>query len=559
MRKSKLLSAVKYVSMSVLGAALSLTLIIASKTISKADGVTTGVSFYPNDNSMTITGNIVNDDEHKNGIVLESKYNKDDVEHLIINGATFPSDATSLFAGFDNVKSIYISSPNTSSTTNMSWMFNGLKKLEDIKIESMNTSTVTNMAGMFSNCSALTELDITSLSVNHITDTANSDDNMADMFRECTNLERIVVASNWQIDSSVHGSNMFYGDFKLVGGNGTKYVHPSSDSSMAVYAKIDSDKTQGYLTNYGVPKIKAGFDTEGSKFVLSVLIDQGEDTTEHTYKVSYGTNENYAVITLGGTSIDPRSGSFELTAVAKEINDAKPLVIKKDDVEVFNNSISVAYYLRRLIDIYDSSSASDTKIRNMAGSILRYGAAAQIYFKHNTSDLANKGVDGFTNFTDNINQFSDNYDSSFDPAAMNTALSKAGYKDDKAVTYSAMNLSFDEDLTFMMAFKVPSNSSADYVIESELSDLIKNKHKQGDQDDANYSLTTGGPSYIVTMTKNINVKNLDQALFSSDDFGQDVTPVLYLYRVYKASSNPDMKNLAISLYDFHVRAKAYQN
>jgi len=237
MRKSKLMSAVKYVSMSVLGAALSLTMIIASKTISKADGVTTGVSFDPNDNSMTITGNIVNDDEHKNGIVLGSEYNKENVEHLLINGATFPSDATSLFAGFNNVKTIYISSPITSGTTNMSWMFNNLKKLEDITIESMNTSTVTNMAGMFSNCSALTELDITSLSVNHITDTANSDDNMADMFKECTNLERIVVASNWQIDSSVHGSNMFYGDFKLVGGNGTKYVHPSSDSPMLFMLK----------------------------------------------------------------------------------------------------------------------------------------------------------------------------------------------------------------------------------------------------------------------------------------------------------------------------------
>jgi len=192
----------------------------------------------------------------------------------------------------------------------------------------------------------------------------------------------------------------------------------------------------------------------------------------------------------------------------------------------------------------------------MAGSILRYGAAAQKYFKHNTDKLANKGIVGFTNFTDNINQFSDNYDSSFDPAAMNKALSDAGYKDDKAVAYSAMNLSFDEDLTFMMAFKVPNGESATYLADPALANLIKSKHKPNAD---NCSLESGGPNYIVTMTKNINVKNLDQALFSSDDFGQDVTPVLYLYRVYKASTNPDMKNLAISLYDFHVRAKAYQN
>ena len=117
-----------------------------------------------------------------------------------------------------------------------------------------------------------------------------------------------------------------------------------------------------------------------------------------------------------------------------------------------------------------------------------------------------------------------------------------------------MNLSFDEELTFMMAFKVPSGSSDTYVNDTTLANLIKSKHIQSDD---NYSLVTGGGSYIVTMTQNINVKNLDSAVFGADMFGQDVTPVLYLYKVYNASTNENMKNLAIALYDFHVRAKAY--
>ena len=169
---------------------------------------------------------------------------------------------------------------------------------------------------------------------------------------------------------------------------------------------------------------------------------------------------------------------------------------------------------------------------------------------------SNKGIDGFTDYTNNISSFPDNFDASFDSTNMDKALSDAGYTGENAVTYSAMNLSFDEDLTFMMAFKVPSNSSAEYVNNSKLSALIKDKHQL---DDANYSLTTGGPSYIVTMTKNINVKNLDKPVFSSADFGQDVTPVLYLYRVYKKTSNENMKNLAIALYDFHKRAQTYPN
>ena len=559
MKRLNLKSFVKHLSMAALGAVLTAGIVIAPQLSVRADSApteTTGVEFSSDTLSIT-NGVIVNDSQH--GIVLpaEKNINKEEVKHIIISGSKFPEDATSMFEGFSNVTSIVIKNSDTTDLTNMSYMFNGLTNLIGIEI-SIDTANVTKMSGLFCDCLNLTEVDLTSFTVSQIKDSIPDggtfkSDNMGYMFQNCGKLTRIIVNDNWSIDESVQGIDMFLGDYSLAGGNGTSYVHPGTgDYPMAQYAKIDKENQSGYLSSNSSLKINAGLKTDGNKFILSVSIDQGEDTNANTYKISYGDIENYAEFTLGGTGSAPRVGSFEIKAVAKEMDVPKTLIIKKNNTEVFKNeNISVAYYLRRIAQIY----SSNTSTYKIAGSMLRYGLAAQKYFNKSGS-LANNGIDGFKNYNENITSFDGISDTSFNPANMNKYLSDAGYTGENAVTYSAMNLSFDEDLTFMMAFKVPSGSSETHVNDTNLANLIKTKH-QGNSDD--YSLVTGGSSYIVTMTKNINVKNLDQAVFSSADFGQNVTPVLYLYRVYNKSTNENMKNLAIALYDFHKRAQTYSN
>lgn len=555
MKNSRIKSVVKNLSLAAIGTLVLLGFVVVPKMTVKAESESTGVTY--SDKCLTITGTIVNDPDLKTGIVLPAalSIDKKEVEHILVSStAVFPVNAYGLFEGFDNVTSIAIQSSNMTNTTNTRYMFNNLSKLSGLSITGVNTSHVTQMTGMFNGCSSLTKLDLSSFTVSQIQDTTALGDNMDYVFSACSNLETIIVPATWSLNASVNGVNMFYGDYKLKGGNGTVYTHPSGDTKMASFARIDKVGEPGYLSVYGSLLIGAQLKTDGSRFILSVSIDQGEDYSAHTYVVSYGDITNYATIDLGGSTSAPRVGSFELNACAKELNDGKTMIIKKDGTEVFNNQVSIAYYLRRLFDISDSDSDADNKIKNMAGSILRYGAAAQKFFNHNTDNLANKGIDGYTDYTHNIDIFTGVSDTAFNATAMNNAFVAAGYKDDSAVTYSQMNLSFDEDLTFMMAFKVPNGTSATYVADENLANLIKSKHKQSE---ANYSLHTGGANYIVTMTKNINVKNLDSAVFGSTEFGQDVTPVLYLYRVYKGTSNENMKNLAVALYDFHVRAKAY--
>ena len=55
------------------------------------------------------------------------------------------TNASSMFSGCDSLKSINLSSFNTSKTTNMGNMFDGCSSLTNINLSSFNTSKVTDM------------------------------------------------------------------------------------------------------------------------------------------------------------------------------------------------------------------------------------------------------------------------------------------------------------------------------------------------------------------------------------------------------------------------------
>ena len=60
-----------------------------------------------------------------------------------------------MFNGCSSLKSIDLSSFNTSNVNNMSCMFNVCSSFESIDLSSFNTSNVNDMSFMFSFCSSL--------------------------------------------------------------------------------------------------------------------------------------------------------------------------------------------------------------------------------------------------------------------------------------------------------------------------------------------------------------------------------------------------------------------
>ena len=158
-----------------------------------------------------------------------------------INGLEFlnTSEVTDMQSMFESteLRSLDLSSFNTSKVANMSRMFMNSNELSDINLSGFNTSEVTTMTYMFFGCKVQT-LDLSSFNTAKVTD-------MSNMFINCDNLMTIFVSNGWTMGAVTNGNNMF-GCPNLVGGMGTTYSSAYSDAS---YAHIDGGTSNpGYFT-----------------------------------------------------------------------------------------------------------------------------------------------------------------------------------------------------------------------------------------------------------------------------------------------------------------------
>jgi surface protein len=124
----------------------------------------------------------------------------------------------------------------------------GTLNADDVKAYANDSSVkkITASAGTVlpADCSGLfagSKAEIIDLGNSDISAVTNTDN----MFAECSDLTTVIVPKNWSTDSVTDSENMFTGDTKLVGGNGTAY---DPDHTDAEYARIDTPDAPGYFT-----------------------------------------------------------------------------------------------------------------------------------------------------------------------------------------------------------------------------------------------------------------------------------------------------------------------
>ena len=187
------------------------------------------------------------------------------IEYLHTNRVT---DMKYMFAYCSKLTTIDLSGFNADNVTNMFGMFEGCSALTTLDARWLSSENVTNMRNMFRNCSALTSLKVSSWSVINVTNMSymfencsNLTDlnlngwitrkvtNMENMFNNCSKLKTISVGDGWSTASvSTSASDgMFLWCSSLVGGNGTTYDVDHIDKE---YARVDVDRSPGYLTSY---------------------------------------------------------------------------------------------------------------------------------------------------------------------------------------------------------------------------------------------------------------------------------------------------------------------
>ena len=451
MKRLNLKSFVKHLSMAVLGTVIAIGFINTPKMTVKAQTFSNDYCSYDsNEQRLTLTGIVVNVVDAKDGgIVLPDGVNKTDVKRILATDeAVLPENSKDLFEGFSNLLAASLKKADTSNVKNMGYMFNDCTNLAEVELP-IDTTEVKVMSGMFMNCSSLTLLDISSFTVSQIIDETPEgeslkSDNMQEMFSGCTSLQTIVVNTSWVLDESVAGTNMFYNCVSLCGGNGTVFNSTKLDAD---YAKIDTSSTKGYLSTSTSLILYGQLKTSGNKYILDLSFTN-KTYGERTYSIEYN-GKTIDQVTLPYNQTE----HFEINAVAKEMNTAKTLKITSGEEVLINKSISIADYLRNIVDIYETSNPTVSKV---AGAMLRYGAASQLFFDPSTPEaqLANYNVWGYEDFKYNITPPGAGL-YPIDATAINADLATYG------ASYYGFNLSLDEEITFMMAFKLPDNATGD--------------------------------------------------------------------------------------------------
>ena len=112
-------------------------------------------------------------------------------------------------------------------------------------LEYLNTENVTTMENMFRGCGALIELDLMNFNVGIVTSTYM-------MFSQCTSLETIYAATDWNTETNTLSAYMFGNCQKLMGGAMTSYAASYTDKT---YAHPDGGSANpGYFTDKTQPR-----------------------------------------------------------------------------------------------------------------------------------------------------------------------------------------------------------------------------------------------------------------------------------------------------------------
>ena len=336
--------------------------------------------------------------------------------------AVLPADCYKLFYNFKCVTEIDLSKADTSNVTDMSYMFNDCSRLTSLDLSSFDTSNVTNMAYMFSNCSNLTSLNLSSFDTSNVKsmrymfcncksltslDLSSFNtfcmDDFENMFANCSAL-KTVYATYWFATYWAPREPMFYGCDSLVGGKGTKYNSSLTEDSD--YAYVDGvDGKKGYFTSndiyeiefkhncsfnndlsmyYAVPKSEL----EGySNIRLKVSKEEyAEGASKPTIKektlTSYSettiSGEKYYMFAFDGITSTDMGSKLKATLYADK---GGATYLTKTDI------YSVKEYVSDRLEY----SKSET-YKKMLVDMLNYGAAAQVHFNKNASDLVNKDL-----------------------------------------------------------------------------------------------------------------------------------------------------------------------
>ena len=280
--------------------------------------------------------------------------------------------------------------------------------------------------------------------------------------------------------------------------------------------------------------------TIGVNFYMTL----GQDVLENssTAYMLFTINGKTQKVKVSDASRDDDYYIFRCNVVAKEMTDTitAQMYLSEGNPDGDAYTYTVRDYAVYILNHKDKYS---TAVVNVVNEMLNYGAAAQIYFNYNTSDLANSVVNDSNkpSLTEGAYQFTDVYRIIYSDIEFVTAVGD--------VKLSMASLSLKSTLTLKLYFEnVPEGTSFTYKGQT-----LK-ASKSG--------------NYTIIMIEGINPYNINNWVEVGVSYGETngtivYNPLKYVYKVMAADYNStitwQLKQLMSSMIEFQFALSEYYN
>ena len=330
------------------------------------------------------------------------------------------TDMNNMFECCASLTELDVSNFDTSKVTNMAFMFGECWHLKTLDLSNFDTSNVTDMNNMFAFCHNMTSLDLITFDTSKVKnmkamflgcknlvsiDLSSFDTSQGvtidEMFNYCDVLETILVSDKWDHYALTASSEVFMFCWNLKGENGAKYYYYQYEPERDVmYARIGDYMTENTLYNiafnhncsfqndlsmyYAVPKeTLSGFenirlDVTKEEYAAGATKPTFAKKTLTSYKEQTINGVVYYMFTLDGlTSTDMGS---TLSAVLRADKNGVTYSSKPDKYSIKD------YAMDRL------QNSNNSSFKKMLVDMLNFGAAAQVHFDKNATNLVNNDL-----------------------------------------------------------------------------------------------------------------------------------------------------------------------
>ena len=330
------------------------------------------------------------------------------------------TDMNNMFECCASLTELDVSNFDTSKVTNMAFMFGECWHLKTLDLSNFDTSNVTDMNNMFAFCHNMTSLDLITFDTSKVKnmkamflgcknlvsiDLSSFDTSQGvtidEMFNYCDVLETILVSDKWDHYALTASSEVFMFCWNLKGENGAKYYYYQYEPERDVmYARIGDYMTENTLYNiafnhncsfqndlsmyYAVPKeTLSGFenirlDVTKEEYAAGATKPTFAKKTLTSYKEQTINGVVYYMFTFDGlTSTDMGS---TLSAVLRADKNGVTYSSKPDKYSIKD------YAMDRL------QNSNNSSFKKMLVDMLNFGAAAQVHFDKNATNLVNNDL-----------------------------------------------------------------------------------------------------------------------------------------------------------------------